>query len=150
MTKREGFREFQGVSGRIQRVSESFQREFREGGVRFPRCLSVVSVVSDFSQSSLCTLPVILNEVKNLVIGAIVSLLFALADPSTTLRMTKGGAGSFREVSESFQGGFREGGVRFPRCLSAFSGSFQRVFREFSERIQGRLSAFSALSLCCL
>ena len=57
------FREFQGGfredSGRVQ-----------GGRVRLARCL--------------CAISVILNEVKNLVIGAIVTLLSA--DPSTTLR----------------------------------------------------------------
>ena len=61
---------------------------------------------------------VILNAVKNLVIGVIVSLLFhlyflLLSDPSTPLRSAQDDkeeefSGRFQGVSERIQGGFRE------------------------------------------
>ena len=40
-----------GRGGAFREFSESFQREFREGGVRLARCLSVVSALS---LTSLC------------------------------------------------------------------------------------------------
>ena len=85
-----------------ERISGRFQ-----GG----RC--AFGALSLSSLCCLCSLSVILNEVKNLVIRAIVSLLSA--DPSTTLRYAQDDKG------RGFQRVFRNGGVRLARRLCALS-----------------------------
>ena len=58
------YQEIGAVGEDSGRVSGSFQREFREGEVRFPRCLCLLSVVSVVSVVSLASLFALFSTVQ--------------------------------------------------------------------------------------